>query len=136
MLKAKGLSDPQSKQYLTTLLNSLEHKNNGDSALDQGDTAMAIAEYKKALSIEELPDGRNHPDTGDIYSRIGDSLARQGELKAASVEYGNALGILAATLGGDHPSTMEAMDNITNVRMGRLKTFTKVVGAFKANLGS
>lgn len=136
VLKAKGLNEQQSKEYLTGLLSSLEHKNSGDTALDQGDTAMAIAEYKKALQIEQLPDGRNHPDTGDLYSRIGDCLARQGELKAASVEYGNALGILAATLGGDHPETKEAMDNITNVRMGRLKTFTQVIGAFKANLGN
>ena len=135
VLKAKGLNDQEASKYMATLLKSLELKNSGDAALQEGNTAVAIGAYKKALMVEEIPLGRNHPDTGDIYSLIGDSLAKQGELKAASVEYGNALAIYASTLGGDHPDTKEALDNIQNVRMGRLKTFTQVVGAFKSNLG-
>jgi hypothetical protein len=55
-------------------------------------------------------------------------------MKQASIEYGNAVGIFASSLGGDHPDTMRALDNIQKVRMGRLKTFTKAVGAFQSNL--
>lgn len=117
VLKAKGLNDNQSAEYLTTLLKSLENKNNADNALQEGNTSVAIGLYRKALVVEDLPDGRNHPDTADIYSCIANSLAKQGELQKASVEYGNALGIYASTLGGDHPDTMEALDNITNVRV-------------------
>lgn len=135
VLKAKGLNDQQAGQYLATLLKSMEFKNQADAALEEGNTAVAIGSYRKALMVEQLPDGRNHPDTADIYSRIADSLARQGELKVASVEYGNALAIFAATLGGQHRDTLEALENIQNVRMGRLKTFTKAVGAFKSNVG-
>jgi len=135
VLRAKGLSDNESSKYMATLLKSLEYKNSGDAAFQEGNTAVAVGVYRKALIVEDIPLGRNHPDTAEIYSLIADSLARQGELKAASVEYGNALAIFASTLGGDHPDTMEALENIQNVRMGTLKTFTKVVGAFKSNLG-
>ena len=55
-------------------------------------------------------------------------------MKQASIEYGNAVGIFASSLGGDHPDTIKALDNIQKVRMGRLKTFTKVIGAFQSNL--
>ncbi len=134
-LRAKGLSDQHAGQYLATLLKSMEFKNQADMSFSEGNTAVAIGSYRKALIVEQLPDGRNHPDTGDIYSLIADSLARQGELKVASVEYGNALAIYAATLGGGHHDTIEALENIQNVRMGRLKTFTKAVGAFQSNLG-
>jgi tetratricopeptide (TPR) repeat protein len=135
VLKAKGMNDQEAGSFLATLLRSLESKNKGDVALEEGNTAIAIGAYKNALVVESIPEGRNHPDTGEIYSLIADSLARQGELKAASVEYGNALAIFASTLGGDHPDTVEALDRIQNVRMGRLKTFTAVIGAFKSNLG-
>lgn len=133
-LKAKGLNDANAAEYLTTLLKSLENKISADAALQEGNTSVAISLYRKALCIEDLPDGRNHPDTADIYSSIANSFAKQGELQKAAVEYGNALGIYASTLGGDHPDTMGALENITNVRMGRLKIFTQAVGAFQSNL--
>ena len=134
VLKAKGLNDSQAAEYLTTLLKSLESKIAADAALVEGDTSLAVGLYRKALIIEDLPDGRNHPDTADIYSSIASAYAKQGELQKAAVEYGSALGIYASTLGGNHPDTMEALENITNVRMGRLKIFTKAVGAFQSNL--
>jgi tetratricopeptide (TPR) repeat protein len=115
VLKAKGLPDGDTAEYLATVLNSLEHKRNGDNFAEEGNHDMAIAEYKKALIIEQIPSGKHHPDTGDVYAKIGNSLARQGELKKAVVEYGNALGIYAVTLGGDHPDTKEALKNIQNL---------------------
>jgi tetratricopeptide (TPR) repeat protein len=115
VLKAKGLPDGDTAEYLATVLNSLEHKRNGDNFSEEGNHDMAIAEYKKALIIEQIPSGKHHPDTGDVYAKIGNSLARQGELKKAVVEYGNALGIYAVTLGGDHPDTKEALKNIQNL---------------------
>lgn len=135
VLKAKGLNDQEAGTFLATLLRSVECKIRGDMALEEGNTGVAIGAYKNALVVEGIPDGRSHPDTGEIYSCIADSLARQGELQAASVEYGNALGIFASTLGGDHPDTIEALECIQNVRMGRLKTFTKAIGAFRSNIG-
>jgi len=134
VLKAKGLPDNAAAGYLTILLKSLESKINADTTLLEGDTSVAIGLYRKALTVEELPDGRNHPDTAAIYSNIAECYAKQGELQKAAVEYGNALGIYASSLGGNHPDTMEALENITNVRMGRLKIFTKAVGAFQSNL--
>lgn len=115
VLKAKGLADNDSATYLTTLLSSLEHKRSGDKYVEEGNHDMAIAEYKKALVVEQIPHGKHHPDTGDIYGSIGHSLARQGELKKSVVEYGNALAIYAVTLGGDHPDTKEALKNIQNL---------------------
>jgi tetratricopeptide (TPR) repeat protein len=134
VLKAKGLNDSHAAEYLTTLLKSLEYKRNGDTAVQDGNTSVAVNFYRKALIVENLPDGRNHPDTADIYTCIANSFAKQGELQKAAVEFGSALGIYASTLGGDHRDTMEALENITNVRMGRLKTFTTAVGAFQSNL--
>mmetsp|Transcript_25086 Transcript_25086/g.41122 ORF Transcript_25086/g.41122 Transcript_25086/m.41122 type:complete len:288 (+) Transcript_25086:238-1101(+) len=135
VLRAQGLNQNEASEYMVTMLKSLEYKNEGDVALQEGNTSVAIGAYRNALIIEGIPLARNHPDTGDIYSRIAECLAKQGELKAASVEYGNALAIFASTLGGNHPDTLDALENITSVRMGRLKTFTTVVGAFKSNLG-
>jgi tetratricopeptide (TPR) repeat protein len=63
VLRAKGLNDQEASQYLTTLLFSLESKNRGDQALEEGNTDVAIGEYRKALQVENLPDGRIHPDT-------------------------------------------------------------------------
>jgi len=115
VLKAKGLTDNDSAIYLTTVLNSLEHKRNGDTYAEEGNHHMAISEYRKALIIEQIPMGKHHPDTADIYGKIGNTLARQGELKKAVVEYGNALAIYAVTLGGDHPDTKEALKSIQNL---------------------
>ena len=134
VLKAKGYSDQEAAEYISTLLTSLERKQAGDASFAEGEFDIAIAEYKKALVIEDLEDGKHHPDTGDVYTKIGDSMVRSGQLKYATMEYGNALAIYASTLGSDHPDTKEALANIQNVRMGKLKTFTKAVGAFQANL--
>ena len=115
VLKAQGLKDKESAEYLSTLLSSLEHKRNGDTFSEEGTHDMAITEYQKALVIEKIAGGKHHPDTGDIYAKIGNSLARQGDLKKACIEYGNALAIYAVTLGGDHPDTKEALKNIQNL---------------------
>jgi tetratricopeptide (TPR) repeat protein len=115
VLKAKGLAENEAAEYLTTVLNSLEHKRNGDTFAEEGNHDMAIAEFKKSLIIEQIPEGKHHPDTGDIYGQIGTSLARQGELKKACIEYGNALAIYAVTLGGDHPDTKDALKKIQNL---------------------
>jgi tetratricopeptide (TPR) repeat protein len=115
ILKAMGQSDIDSQGYLTSLMKSLEHKKSGDSFLEVGNHDMAIAEYKEALCVERIPNGKHHPDTGDIYARIGQCLARQGDLKKSCIEYGNALAILATTLGGDHPDTQEALKNLQNL---------------------
>jgi tetratricopeptide (TPR) repeat protein len=115
VLKAKGMADNEAMEYLTTVLTSLEHKRNGDSCAEEGNHDMAISEFRKALIIEKIPEGKHHPDTGDIYANIGNSLSRQGELKKACIEYGNALAIYAVTLGGDHPDTRLALKNIQNL---------------------
>jgi tetratricopeptide (TPR) repeat protein len=112
VLKAKGLSDNDSQEYLTTLMASLEHKKSGDTFAEEGNHEMALAAYKKALIVEQVKQGKHHPDTGDIYARIGRSLAKQGELKQACIVYGDALAIYAVTLGGDHPDTKDALKNI------------------------
>lgn len=112
VLKAKGLSDKDAEEYVVAYMDCLEHKRNGDAYSEEGNHDMAIAEYRKALVIESIPEGKHHPDTADIYGKIGNSLARQGELKKASIEYGNALAIYAVTLGGDHPDTKETLKNI------------------------
>jgi tetratricopeptide (TPR) repeat protein len=134
VLKAKGFTDPDTTQYLSTLLDSVERKHRGDISFEEGEYDLALGEYKKALVIEQIEDGKHHPDTGDIYTKIGDSLVRSGQLKNASMEYGNALAIYASTLGGDHPDTQQALENIQNVRLGKLKVFAKAVGAFQSNL--
>lgn len=115
VLKAKGMSDSDALDYLTAVLTSMEHKRGGDNLAEEGNHDMAVAEYRKALVVEEISQGKHHPDTGDIYANIGNSLARQGELKKACVEYGNALAIYAVTLGGDHPDTKETLKNIQNL---------------------
>lgn len=115
VLKAKGLSDSDAAEFRTTLLNSMEHKRNGDALVEEGDYDKAIDEYKRALVIEGIPEGKHHPDTGDIYGQIANSMARQGELKKACIEYGNALAIYAVTLGGDHPDTQETLKAIQNL---------------------
>jgi tetratricopeptide (TPR) repeat protein len=112
VLKAKGMSDNDSQEYLTTLMASLEHKKSGDTFAEEGNHDMALAAYKKALIVEKIKQGKHHPDTADIYAKIGRSLAKQGELKQACIEYGDALAIYAVTLGGDHPDTKDALKNI------------------------
>lgn len=115
VLKAKGMSDSEAIEFRSTLLASMESKRNGDAYAEEGDYDKAIAEYKRALVVESIPEGKHHPDTGDIYGQIANSMARQGELKKACVEYGNALAIYAVTLGGDHPDTQETLKAIQNL---------------------
>jgi tetratricopeptide (TPR) repeat protein len=115
VLKAKGLPDSEVSDFLTILLSSMEHKRTGDNFAQEGNFDMAIGEYRKALVVEQIPEAKYHPDTGEVYSKIGACLARQGELKRACVEYGNALSIYAVTLGGDHMDTKEALRNIQNL---------------------
>ena len=112
VLKAKGMSDNDSQDYLSTLMASLEHKKSGDIFFEESNFDMAMAAYKKALIVERISEGKHHPDTGDIYARIGKTLSKQGELKAACIEYGNALAIYAVTLGSDHPDTKDALKHI------------------------
>jgi hypothetical protein len=69
VLKAKGLTDNEAAAYLTTVLNSLENMRNGDNVAEEGNHDMAIAEYNKSLIIEQIPQGKHHPDTGDIYGK-------------------------------------------------------------------
>ena len=115
VLKAKGMNDAEAAEYRAALLTSMEHKRQGDLNIESGEFDKAMAEYRKALIVEQLPDGKHHPDTGDIYGQIGNSMARAGELKRACIEYGNALAIYAVTLGGDHPVTQETLRAIQNL---------------------
>jgi tetratricopeptide (TPR) repeat protein len=115
VLKAQGMNDAQAAEYRAALLTSMEHTRNGDNHMDDGEFDKALAEFNKALIVEQLPDGKHHPDTGDIYSKIAEGMARSGELKKACIEYGNALAIYAVTMGGDHPTTQEALRAIQNL---------------------
>ena len=121
VLKAKGMPDEDVSDYLTCLLTSMEHKRNGDDLMETngGDDDTAIQEYKQALIVEELlsssKEGKYHPDTAEIYTRIGACLVRVGDRKAAIVEYSNALSIYAVTLGTDHKVTKDVLKNIQNL---------------------
>lgn len=115
VLKAKGMSDGDTQEYLTTLMASLEHKKAADNFAEEGNYDLAVASYKKALIVEKISGGKHHPDTGDIYARVGRSLAKQGDLKQACIEYGNALAVYATTLGGEHPDTKSTLKQIQNL---------------------
>ena len=115
VLKARGMNDGDAADYRGHLLDSMEHKRNGDTLSEEGDYDKAVEEYKLALAIETVAEGKHHPDTGDIYAQIANCLARQGELKKACIEYGNALAIYAVTLGGDHHDTKETLKAIQNL---------------------
>mmetsp|Transcript_171 Transcript_171/g.432 ORF Transcript_171/g.432 Transcript_171/m.432 type:complete len:271 (-) Transcript_171:434-1246(-) len=119
VLKSQGMSDTETAQYKSALLNSMEHKRKADTLAEEGDFDKAIAGYRSALVVEEIPDAKHHPDTGDIYAKIGACLARQGDRKKASVEYGNALAIYAVTLGSDHPDTQDIMAKIQGLPLLR-----------------
>ena len=82
----------------------------GEGLLDD-----ARKRYTRALAIQELLVGPEHPDLLPTLDSLALVCRDQGRLRAARELYGRALRILEAAIGPDHPSVARCRANLTDL---------------------
>eukprot|EP00978_Attheya_sp_CCMP212_P042635 scaffold263349_cov35-Attheya_sp.AAC.1 len=70
-----------------------------------GEYDAALLEHRKALVIQEVALGRDHPHMATSYNNIGLALYLKNDFEAALVEHRRCLAIREVALGKNHPST-------------------------------
>ena len=77
-----------------------------------GDLVGARAAYERALAIDEMVFGPDHPDVALRVNNLGGVLQHLGDLRAARAAYERALAILRTTYGEDHPEVAKVHSNL------------------------
>jgi tetratricopeptide (TPR) repeat protein len=108
----KGLRDEVAAQYRTSVSKSIQHVKDGTALSKNGDYDKAIAEYRKALELEEASLGKLPLTAADVYCGIAAALRRKGEYDLAILEYRTALTIFIYELGSDHPNIITTSKEI------------------------
>jgi len=76
----------------------------GQLYLAQNKLAMAEDALDRALRIDEIYLGPNHPQNAVLYGMLGDTLARRGRIDDARAHFERARLIMAAKFGEDSPA--------------------------------
>jgi tetratricopeptide (TPR) repeat protein len=81
----------------------------------RADFAQARALLERALAIDEVYLGPNHPTTATTLNHLGSVLHAQGDLDAARPLHERALAIRETRLGADHPATATSLTNLAYI---------------------
>ncbi|MCP4683918.1 MAG: tetratricopeptide repeat protein, partial [bacterium] len=106
-----------------------------------GDYAGARAAFERALDIDEVVFGPNHPNVGIRANNLGDILQELGDLKGARAAFERALGILEQVLGPNNTNVAKRVNNLGEILqdLGDLKgaraAFERALGIDEAVFG-
>jgi tetratricopeptide (TPR) repeat protein len=75
-------------------------------------SAQARPLYERALAIDEMALGPEHPDTADSLENLAGLLYLQGDLVGARPFFERALAIREKALGSEHPETATSLNNL------------------------
>ncbi|KAL3917978.1 MAG: hypothetical protein SGILL_004456, partial [Bacillariaceae sp.] len=89
----QGLGKDQAKAYGLKVLVSIEHEARGDEDLDCDRHTQGMAEFRKALEIEENALGEAHLVTAALYGKLAHGYRYQGRNADAIEEYRKAIRI-------------------------------------------
>mgnify|MGYP005846773439 CR=1 FL=1 len=84
----------------------------------KGDTSAALAEFQKALQIQEAvlgEEGKNHPTLAATHCHLGMVYKKKQNFDAAFKEYQQAAAIYEATFGRNHIETATTFDHAASV---------------------
>jgi tetratricopeptide (TPR) repeat protein/predicted Ser/Thr protein kinase len=84
----------------------------GDLFTRAGKAEEALAEYRKALALDEKVLGAEHPTIARLQNQIGDALGRIGRFEEAIAANRRALAICEKAFGPNHPDTASAHDHL------------------------
>jgi tetratricopeptide (TPR) repeat protein len=90
---ARGLGKEQAKGYGLKVLVSIEHEARGDEDLDCERYSQGMAEFRKALEIEESALGDGHLVTAALYGKLAHGFRYLGRTTDAIEEYRKAIRI-------------------------------------------
>jgi tetratricopeptide (TPR) repeat protein len=79
------------------------------------DYAGAKAAYERALAIDEVDYGPDHPNVAVCVNNLGGVLQVQGDLAGAKAAFERALAIDEAAHGPDHPNVARDVNNLGSV---------------------
>ena len=85
------------------------------AARDQGDLAAARGFGERALSINEMSLGADHPDLASTLNNLALVLQAQGELNAAQTMFQRTVSINEAALGPNHPRVATSLNNLAEL---------------------
>jgi tetratricopeptide (TPR) repeat protein len=80
-----------------------------------GQYVEALEWYQKALAIDEIVLGKEHPSTATTYNNIATVYHNQGDYTKALEWYQKALAIQEKVLGKEHPDTATTYNGIAFV---------------------
>eukprot|EP00339_Tiarina_fusa_P013974 CAMPEP_0117003596 /NCGR_PEP_ID=MMETSP0472-20121206/4861_1 /TAXON_ID=693140 ORGANISM="Tiarina fusus, Strain LIS" /NCGR_SAMPLE_ID=MMETSP0472 /ASSEMBLY_ACC=CAM_ASM_000603 /LENGTH=412 /DNA_ID=CAMNT_0004704293 /DNA_START=152 /DNA_END=1390 /DNA_ORIENTATION=- len=143
VLMAKGsMTTTEVAAYKSTILQSLEHENEGDALCRKGDYETGMISYRKALSLEEQSLGDLHPTTCDLYLRMADALGQIGDLEASLLEYKSAISIYERLLGKFHVKVANIYNKLAGILLDKgeyetaLSFYAKAYGIYDSTLGN
>ncbi len=106
-----------------------------------GDYAGARAAFERALDIDEVVFGPDHPNVGIRANNLGDILQELGDLKGARAAFERALGILERVLGPNNTNVANRVNNLGGVLQdlgdleGARAAFERALGIDEAVFG-
>jgi Flp pilus assembly protein TadD len=83
-----------------------------------GDLAGARAAFERALRIDEVSFGPDHPRVAIRVNNLGGVLQAQGDLAGGRAAFERALAIFERALGPDHPNTRTVRGNLDRLDGG------------------
>jgi tetratricopeptide (TPR) repeat protein len=108
--------DDIARQFLVQIdVHAQNIGNLGEVLRDLGELEKARAAFERALAIEEVVYGPDHPNVARDVNNLGSVLRDLGQLEEARAAFERALAIFERVLGTEHPNVAEAANNLGEV---------------------